>query len=47
MISLKLRQAGEVVNHKRVDLLYAEAVLQVKKRRRKEDPHERLASVRH
>lgn len=35
MIYLKLRQAGEVVNHKRVDRLYAEAGLQVKKRRRK------------
>ena len=35
MIYLKLRQAGELVNHKRVDRLYAEADLQVKKRRRK------------
>jgi hypothetical protein len=35
MIYLKLRQAGELVNHKRVDRLYAEAGLQVKKRRRK------------
>lgn len=35
MIYLKLRQAGEIVNHKRVDRLYAEAGLQVKKRRRK------------
>ena len=38
MIYLKLRQAGEVVNHKRVDRLYAEAGLQVKKRRRKKIP---------
>ncbi len=35
MIYLKLRQVGEVVNHKRVDRLYSEAGLQVKKRRRK------------
>jgi hypothetical protein len=38
MIYLKLRQAGEIVNHKRVDRLYAEAGLQVKKRRRKKIP---------
>jgi transposase InsO family protein len=38
MIYLKLRQAGEVVNHKRVDRLYAEAGLQVKRRRRKKIP---------
>jgi transposase InsO family protein len=38
MIYLKLRQAGEVVNHKRVDRLYAQAGLQVKKRRRKKIP---------
>ncbi len=38
MIYLKLRQAGELVNHKRVDRLYAEAGLQVKKRRRKKIP---------
>ena len=38
MIYLKLRQAGEMVNHKRVDRLYAEAGLQVKKRRRKKIP---------
>ena len=38
MIYLKLRQAGEIVNHKRVDRLYAEASLQVKKRRRKKIP---------
>ena len=34
MIYLKLRQAGELVNHKRVDRLYAEAGLQVKKRKK-------------
>jgi len=38
MIYLKLRQAGHVVNHKRVDRLYAEARLQVKRRRRKKVP---------
>lgn len=31
MIYLKLRQEGRVVNHKRVDRLYAEARLQVKR----------------
>src|SRR5258708_14106057 len=39
MIYLKLRQAGGVANHKRVDRLYAEARLQVKRRRRKKVPH--------
>lgn len=38
MIYLKLRQAGELINHKRVDRLYAEASLQVKKRRCKKIP---------
>lgn len=38
MIYLKLRQAGLIVNHKRVDRLYAEARLQVKRRRRKKVP---------
>jgi transposase InsO family protein len=38
MIYLKLRQGGHVVNHKRVDRLYAEARLQVKRRRRKKVP---------
>lgn len=38
MIYLKLRQAGLVVNHKRVDRLYAEAALQVKRRKRKKIP---------
>jgi len=38
MIYLTLRQAGELVNYKRVDRLCAEAVLPVKKRRRKKIP---------
>ncbi|MCU1384672.1 MAG: transposase [Acidobacteria bacterium] len=38
MIYLKLRQAGEPANHKRVDRRYAEARLQVKRRRRKKVP---------
>ena len=38
MIYLKLRQSGLKVNHKRVDRLYAEARLQVKRRRRKKVP---------
>lgn len=38
MIYLKLRQAGLVVNHKRVDRLYAAAALQVKRRKRKKIP---------
>lgn len=38
MIYLKLRQAGEIVNHKRVDRLYAGAGLQVRKRKRKKIP---------
>lgn len=38
MIYLKLRQEGLVVNHKRVDRLYAEAALQVKRRKRKKIP---------
>ena len=38
MIYLKLRQAGEPVNHKRVERLYAEARLQVRRRRRKKIP---------
>lgn len=32
---LKLREAGEVVNHKRVEHLYTEALMQVKRRKRK------------
>ena len=38
MIYLKLRQAGHVINHKRVDRLYTEARLQLKRRRRKTIP---------
>src|SRR5215213_1671247 len=38
MIYLKLRQEGRVVNHTRVDRLYAEARLQVRRRRRKKVP---------
>jgi transposase InsO family protein len=35
MIHLKLRQAGELVNYKRVERLYQEARLQVRRRKRK------------
>lgn len=38
MIYLKLRQAGELVNHKRVERLYAEAGLQVRRRKHKKIP---------
>ena len=38
MIYLKLRQAGWIVNHKRVERLYAEQGLQVRRRRRKKVP---------
>ena len=38
MIYLKLLQAGHVINHKRVDRLYTEARLQLKRRRRKQVP---------
>jgi putative transposase len=38
MIYLKLRQEDRAVNHKRVDRLYAEVCLQVKRRRRKKVP---------
>ena len=38
MIYLKLRQAGALVNHKRVERLYTEAGLQVRRRRRKKIP---------
>src|SRR3954469_1348422 len=38
MIYLKLRQEGRMVNHKRVDRLYAAARLQVRRRRRKKVP---------
>lgn len=35
MIHLKLRQAGHMVNHKRVERLYQAAGLQVRRRKRK------------
>jgi transposase InsO family protein len=38
MIYLKLRQQGLVVNHKRVERLYTEARLQVRRRKRKKVP---------
>ena len=38
LIYLKLRQAGHVINHKRVDRLYTAARLQLKRRRRKKVP---------
>jgi putative transposase len=38
MIYLKLRQAGELVNHKRVERLYTLEKLQVRRRRRKKIP---------
>jgi putative transposase len=38
MIYLKLRQAGQIVNHKRVERLYALEKLQVRRRRRKKIP---------
>ena len=38
MLYLKLRQAGDPVNHKRVERLYTEAKLQVRRRRRKKTP---------
>src|SRR5687768_4277385 len=38
MIYLKLRQEGRRVNHKRADRLYADARLQLKRRRRKKVP---------
>ena len=38
MIYLKLRQGGWRVNHKRVDRLYAEAKLQIRRRKRKKVP---------
>lgn len=47
MIYLKLRQAGETVNHKRVERLYALENLQVRRRRRKKIPEsERQPLVR-
>ena len=38
MIYLKLRQAGEAVNHKRVERIYGEEKLQIRRRRRKKIP---------
>ena len=38
MSYLKLRQAGEIVNHKRVERLYAAEKLQIKRRWRKKVP---------
>ena len=38
MIYLKLRQEGHQVNHKRVERLYTDAQLQVRRRRRKKVP---------
>jgi transposase InsO family protein len=38
MIYLKLRQAGEIVNHKRVERLYVAERLQIRRRRRKKVP---------
>jgi putative transposase len=38
MIHLKLRQAGEIVNHKRVERLYGLEKLQIRRRRRKKIP---------
>ena len=38
MIHLKLRQAGLIVNYKRVERLYQEAGLQVRRRKRKKVP---------
>jgi len=38
MIHLKLRQAGMLVNYKRVERLYQEAKLQVRRRKRKKVP---------
>jgi transposase InsO family protein len=38
MIYLKLRQAGLIVNHKRIERLYALEKLQIKRRRRKKVP---------
>jgi hypothetical protein len=43
MIYLKLPQSGQLVNHKRVERLYALEKLQVRRRRRKKIP--RLPSV--
>jgi hypothetical protein len=47
MIHLKLRQAGLLVNYKRVERLYQEAKLQVRRRKRKKVlPGERQPLIR-
>ncbi len=38
MIYLKLRQSGMIVNHKRMERLYAQEKLQVRRRERKKVP---------
>lgn len=38
MIYLKLRQGGQVVNYKRVERLYQQAKLQVRRRKRRRCP---------
>jgi putative transposase len=38
MIYLKLRQRGQLVNHKRVERIYTEAQLQIRRRKRKKVP---------
>ena len=45
MIYLKLRQAGVLVNYKRVERLYQEAKLQVRRRKRKEGASGRTATA--
>src|SRR3954464_3490612 len=46
MIYLKLRQDGQRVNHKRVDRLYAEARLQVRRRSAQEGAARRSPATR-
>ncbi len=45
MIYLKLRQRGLVVNHKRIERLYRDAELQVRKRKRKKVNANRLHAL--
>jgi transposase InsO family protein len=45
MIYLKLRQAGQMVNYKRVERLYQEANLKVRRRRRKKGASGRKAAT--
>jgi len=45
MIYLKLRQAGLLINHKRVERLYTEARLQVRRRKRKKSINRRATSL--